>query len=130
MRKAVSEIIVVVLILMISISLVGVAYVFLMQTNAQTIAGIQGYNDASLKRIGSCIKLVSFDSNTNNLWVKNCGKYSIDNVRVFLNNSPKVTVAFSANPGETKNITITVTSGVYEVRLDSDYASAISIINK
>lgn len=129
MRKAISEIIVVVILLMISVATVGVAYVFIMGFQGKTTGEVQQSNEQSLKKLGSCLQISSFDDASNNLWLKNCGRYPISNVTVFIDNAPAAAVALNANPNEIKNIPISASIGIHEIKLISDYASAIISVN-
>lgn len=129
MRKAISEIIVAVMILMIAIALVGVAYAFIMQMNENTTAGIGQSNAQALKNIGSCLQTVSFDDKTNNLYVKNCGRYPVDNVSVFIDGRLSGSVSINANPNDVKSIAISASAGVHEIKIAGDYASAVTAIN-
>ncbi|MFZ3077459.1 MAG: hypothetical protein WA139_03330 [Candidatus Aenigmatarchaeota archaeon] len=129
MRKAISEIIVAVMLLMIAMALVGVAYVFIMQMNENTTAGIGQSNAQALKNIGSCLQTVSFDDKTNNLYVKNCGRYPIDNVSVFIDGRLSGTASINANPNDIKGITISASIGVHEIKIVGDHASATISLN-
>lgn len=129
MRKAISEVVVVVMLLMISVALVGVAYVFVMGFQEQAKSEVQQTGTEAFKKVGSCLQTVSFDDKTNNLQVRNCGKYPLENVTVFIDNNPISSVALNAKHNEVKNLAIGVSSGVHEIMLVGDYVSATTSIN-
>lgn len=124
MRKAISEVIVAVMILMIAVSLVGVAYVFMSGFQEQTKTEVQQTGTEAFKKMGSCLQIVSFDNNTNNLWVKNCGRYDIDNVTVFIDGKPMFPISVNAKQNEIKSIALSAAEGAHEIKIVSDYASA------
>lgn len=129
MRKAISEVVVAIMLLMIAVSLVGVAYVFIMGFQEQAKSEVQQTGTESFKKMGSCLQIVSFDEKANNLYVKNCGRYPIDNVTVFIDKKPASSVPINAKPNEIKNITISATAGTHEIKIEGDYASIITSIN-
>ncbi len=124
MQKAISELVVGVLILTIGVTLVGLAFVFLTQMNEQTTSEIGLANKQSVKKIGSCLQILSFDEAENILRVKNCGKYDIDNVTVFIDNSPAFSMPIDAKPNQAKSIQVSAGEGVHEIKLVSDYVTA------
>lgn len=124
MQKAVSELIVVVMILMMSVALVAGVYVFVTGISGQTTAEVGQSGSRSLMSLGSSMKIISFDSATNNLWIKNTGRYPIDNATIFIDNKPVGSVFINAEPNDIRNITISASEGVHEIKLAGDYASA------
>jgi len=129
MQKAISEVIIVVIILMISVAIIGVAYVFVAGLNSQTASEVGETNTQALKKLGSCLQIVAFDEDTSSLKLKNCGRYPIENVTVFIDNSPAGSVSISAKPNENRNIPISAPAGIHEIKLEGDYVSAMIAIN-
>lgn len=129
MRKAISGIVVAVMILMIAVVLISIAYVFISGVQGQTASVVQQSGTEAFKKLGSCLQIVSFDEKTNNLWVKNCGKYPIDNVSVFIDSKLARSVLINANQNEIRNITISALTGIHEIKLLGDYVSAITSVN-
>jgi|GEM_PF-3089652 len=129
MRKAISELVVIVMLLMISIVLVGLAFVFISGFQEQAKSEVQQTGTESFKTIGSCLQTVSFDEKTNNLWVKNCGKYPLSNFTVMIDNVPAYSdSSLVIEPNKIKSITIYAPSGTHEVKLLGDYASAATSV--
>ncbi len=129
MRKAVSEIVVMIMILLIVATLAGVAIFFMTGLAGQTTSEVGQSNAQSLKKMGSCLQIVSFDASSNNILVKNCGRYTIENVTVFIDSKPAGSVSINAMTNEIKNITISASLGIHEIRLLGDYASAAISVN-
>jgi hypothetical protein len=129
MRKAISEILVVIVLLMVGASLLGIAYVFMTGVQGQTTFAAQQTSAESLKRIGSCLKILSFDDATNDLWVRNCGRYTIDSVNVYIDGVSASSASVNGNPNDINNITVVATAGIHEVKLVSEHASASAVIN-
>lgn len=128
MAKAISEIVVAVMLLMIAVALIGSAFVFMSQFQGQAISSAQQSGTESLKRVGSCMQFVSFDGAANNIWIKNCGRYPIENVTVFIDSKPLASVPINANPNEIKSVAIAASLGVHEIKLESDYASVLASV--
>ncbi len=129
MRKAVSEIVVMVMVLMIVATLAGTAIFFMTGFAGQTTSEVGQSNTQSLKKLGSCLQIVSFDENTNNLKIKNCGRYPVDNVSVFVDSNLTSLVVINAKPNEIKNIAISTALGIHEIKISGDYTSATVAIN-
>lgn len=127
--KAITEIVVVTILLSAGIVLTALAYIFMTGFQEQAIGETQQTGIQLFKKIGSCLQIVSFDCEKNNLWLKNCGRYPIESVTVFIDEKPSVTSDINANPNEIKNVSTPVPSGVHEIKIISDYATAIASID-
>ncbi len=127
--KAISEIIIVIMILTVSVTLIGVAYVFLTNMHGQTVNAAEQSKEKALKTTGSCLDIVSFDDKTSNLWVKNCGKYNIENATVFVDGNFSSFSNVNLRPGELKRIPVFAALGSHEIKVVGEYASATSLFS-
>lgn len=94
-----------------------------MGMNSQTSSDIGQSNEQALKKIGSCLQIVSFDDKTGNLWVKNCGTQAIGNITVFMDGASLFSKAVDMNPKEIKNIAVFMPSGSHTLKLTGEFAS-------
>ncbi len=124
MRKAVSDIVLVVLFLVIGVTLLGLAYALINNLQDQNTSDAGKSSEHAIRELGSCIKTVSFDSNSGFLQIKNCGKYNLENITVFVDNNPVISERMNVKPNEFKDIAVNPGDGVHDIRLESDYASA------
>lgn len=129
MRKAISEIIVMIMLLMIVVTLASLAFLFMTQFTEQAKSETGQTGAQSIKKISSCLQIVSFDENTNKLTVKNCGRYPVENVTVFIDSKPSFSEVLDIKPNEAKSILITASAAVHEIKIESAYASALILAN-
>jgi len=130
MRKAISELVVIVMFLMIAVVLAGIVFVFITGFQEQAKTETQQTGETSFKKAGSCMEIISFDDKTNNLWVQNCANQPISNITVLVDNVPAYTdSATTINPKEIKPLAVYGLAGTHIVKLKSDYAFAETYVN-
>jgi len=130
MRKAVSELVVIVMFLMIAVALIGLVFIFISGFQEQTKTETQQTGETSFMKAGSCLEVISFDDKANNLYVKNCGRQPISNITVLVDKKPIYVDDAAINPNEIKAFAVySDNKGAHEVKIIGDYVNAMAVVD-
>jgi flagellin-like protein len=124
MRKGVSAIISVILIILITVSLIALVYQWLSGQTTQTQSEL-GRN--AFKSEG-CLKIENIDTRTNKIIVRNCGDIDLNNIVLFVDSKPVVNYQGTLLAGNIAQINYALSLGEHEILLTSNYAESSRMI--
>lgn len=125
--KGVSEVVVVILVLIISVSAVISFYSWATGTIPLLGKSVEQMSGEEFLRTKACLKIDKIYFSENNISVRNCGSVSLSNFAVYIDDLPVDNAFPSAlEPMEIKNVTLksSVASGAHTVKVISNYAAA------
>ncbi|OGI11654.1 hypothetical protein A3K64_00875 [Candidatus Micrarchaeota archaeon RBG_16_36_9] len=86
MKKGISEIISVIIIVLIAVSVTGLIAIYLLNSTSQVTKVDSSLNQSYL-RSKACLSIDSVNPNSNEVTVRNCGKVPLDNLKIFVDSN-------------------------------------------
>lgn len=83
MQKAVSELVVIVIILAIVVTLASLAFLFMSQFTEETKSEVQQSGSEAFKRMRACLEIDGYNFTESYIMVKNCGPVELKNFVIF-----------------------------------------------
>lgn len=130
--KAVSNIIAIIMLVMISVSLVGGYLIWSVSTSKEVFTGIEESQEEEILRSRSCLKIKDIDFTENKITIENCGQVELKDFVVYADDivigEDNETIL---KVGEILNLTFTeiLEKGLKQIKVSSNYREALMNVN-
>ncbi len=126
MKKGISSIIVVILILLITISLVVLSYQWLLKYTPRVQEELEQHTESK----EGCLKIENIDIFSRNVVIRNCGDTELSNFIIYIDEEPVARHSLILDAGNVVQIGFSkdLSKGEHDIQVSSDYAKAPKII--